>query len=78
MLQHTASQFKKLRALRTLAENQAVQGSVPQLRRYESNKQPKKIGVGSMGCLASADFIEFAPRGELKESIALVVRDVNR
>ena len=55
-----------------------IKAAVPQLLRRESNKEREKILVGSKGWRRPAEFLEFAPRGELKELISLVLRDVNR
>jgi hypothetical protein len=55
-----------------LRTNQTNQGSVPQLPRRESNKQPKKFASDSGRWRRLAEFLESSPRAELKEPISLV------
>jgi len=70
--------FENVRCLSTLADKTKIMAAVPQSSRRESNKQRKKSLVRSEGWRASAEFLEIVPRGELKEIISLVRRDVNR
>jgi hypothetical protein len=72
------AQFKNLRSPRDLTKENYESTHVPQLRRNESNKQQHKTLVRSMGWVGAPEFLEVAPRTELKESISLVRRDVNR
>jgi hypothetical protein len=68
-------QFENFRILRTLAEKSANQGSVSQLPRSRSKQRVKKILVASEGWLAAAEFLDRAPRGEIKEPISLSYED---
>jgi hypothetical protein len=52
--------------------------AMPQLPRRESNKQRKKNLIGSKRWRRASEFLEITPTAELKESISLVLRDVNR
>jgi hypothetical protein len=53
----------------------AAMSQFPHLR---IKKERKKTLVISERWRVLLEFLEFAPRGELKEHISLVVRDVNR
>ena len=59
-------------------ENNANQGSVSQFPCRESSKERKKILIGSGTWNRTAEFLEFAPRGELKEFISLSYKDAIR
>ncbi len=70
--------FENVCALRTLAQNCESWRQCHNFRAGESNKQRKKTLIRSKRWRRPADFLEIAPRGELKELISLVLRDVNR
>jgi hypothetical protein len=63
---------------RTLAEKCESWQQCHNLRARESNKQQKKKLVTSMGWLRPPEFLEFPPRGELKETRLAHRRDVLR
>jgi hypothetical protein len=71
-------QFENARTVRRLAEKRESWQQCHNFRPCESNKQRKKILVRSKAWLPPTEFLEFAPRDELKEIILLVERDVNR
>jgi hypothetical protein len=70
-------QFKNLRILRTLAEKSSIQGGVPQLRRLGIKQSAEKTLAGSERCDSLPEFLDCAPRDELKESISLT-KDAGR
>jgi hypothetical protein len=57
---------------RTLADKMRIMAAMSQLPHCESNKQQKNTLVRSERWHHSAEFLEFAPRDELKEIILLV------
>jgi hypothetical protein len=48
------------------------------LRAANQTNSRNKVRIGSRRWRQPAEFLETAPRGELKELILLVLRDVNR
>jgi hypothetical protein len=71
-------QFENLRTLRALAEKRRESSRCHNFGAWAPNKARKKFPVGSGRWLRSAEFLGFAPRGELKKPVSLVFRDVNR
>jgi hypothetical protein len=64
-------QFENLRILRTLAKKRESWQFGHNFRARESNKQRKETLVGSTRWPQPPKFLEFVPRGELKEFISL-------
>jgi len=70
--------FENVHAFRALADKQSESRHVSQFRRRASNKDRKKLLIGSEGWLLPGEFLEVAPRGELKEHHLAHVKDIGR
>ena len=66
-----AAAIKNVRTLRTLAEKLRIMAAMSQLSRMRIKESAKKSRVESSRWIRLPEFLELAPRGELKEFIPL-------